>query len=131
PWKKSAIAKRFERSAEKIGIQTLKDQGIAIPPLPRFNRRDYKDKVELAAARKAHQKKISERRKEILKLARKHSTRFAAYDLRHGFATRKLVQGVDALTVAELMGHRDGTMLAKVYQHLDRNHDHLKKAPED
>ena len=37
----------------------------------------------------------------------------------------------DHLTVAELMGHRDGTMLAKVYGHLDRNVDHLKKALAD
>jgi hypothetical protein len=29
--------------------------------------------------------------------------------------SRTLVQGHDHLTVAELMGHRDGTMLAKVY----------------
>ena len=33
--------------------------------------------------------------------------------------------------IAELMGHRDGTMLAKVYAHLDRNDAHLKKALED
>jgi integrase len=53
------------------------------------------------------------------------------YDARHGFATRKLVQGHDHLTVAELMGHRDGTMLSKVYGHLDRQADHLKRALED
>jgi integrase/recombinase XerC len=54
-----------------------------------------------------------------------------AYDMRHGFATRKLVQGHDHLTIAELMGHRDGTMLVKVYAHLDRNDAHLKRALED
>jgi integrase/recombinase XerC len=57
--------------------------------------------------------------------------RLAMYDARHGFATRKLVQGHDHLTVAELMGHRDGTMLAKVYGHLDRNVGHLMKALEE
>jgi integrase len=36
----------------------------------------------------------------------------------------------DHLTIAELMGHRDGTMLAKVYAHLDRK-AHLKNALED
>jgi integrase len=41
------------------------------------------------------------------------------------------VQGHDHLTVATLLGHRDGTMLAKVYSHLDRNTDHLKRALED
>jgi hypothetical protein len=29
------------------------------------------------------------------------------------------------------MGHRDGTMLARVYGHLDRDHAHLRKALED
>jgi site-specific recombinase XerD len=65
------------------------------------------------------------------RLSRLTGRRKAMYDARHGFATRKLVQGHDHLTVAELMGHRDGTMLAKVYGHLDRNVGHLKKALED
>lgn len=51
-----------------------------------------------------------------------------AYALRHGFATRKLVEGHDHLTIAELLGHSDGTMLAKVYQHLSQNDEHLRKA---
>ena len=57
--------------------------------------------------------------------------KMAMYDARHGFATRKLVQGHDHLTIAELMGHRDGTMISQVYGHLDRQIDHLKKALED
>ena len=47
---------------------------------------------------------------------KKHvGVKFFAYAWRHGFATRKLVEGHDHLTVAELMGHTDGTMLARVY----------------
>ncbi len=53
-----------------------------------------------------------------------------AYSWRHGFATRKLIEGHDHLTVAELLGHADGTMLAKVYAHLDQADDHLRKALE-
>lgn len=64
------------------------------------------------------------------RLSARIGKRLAMYDARHGFATRKLVQGHDHLTVAELMGHRDGTMLARVYGHLDRNVGHLKKALE-
>ena len=45
---------------------------------------------------------------------------------RHGFATRMLESGADHLTVAELMGHADGSMLAKVYQHLDKADAHLR-----
>jgi integrase/recombinase XerC len=65
------------------------------------------------------------------RLSRACGIKKAAYDLRHGFATRKLVQGHDHLTVAEILGHRDGTMLSKVYGHLDRHTAHLKKALQD
>jgi site-specific recombinase XerD len=51
-----------------------------------------------------------------------------AYAWRHGFATRKLIEGHDHLTVAELLGHADGTMLAKVYAHLSQHDEHLRKA---
>jgi integrase len=51
-----------------------------------------------------------------------------AYAWRHGFANRKLLEGHDYLTVAELLGHSDGTMLAKVYAHLDQADEHLRKA---
>lgn len=54
--------------------------------------------------------------------------RMFCYAARHGFATRKLTQGHDHLTVAALMGHTDGSMLAKVYSHIDQDTAHLKKA---
>ena len=54
--------------------------------------------------------------------------KYFAYALRHGFATRKLVEGHDHLTIAELLGHSDGSMLAKVYQHLSQNDEYLRKA---
>jgi integrase len=67
----------------------------------------------------------------IYRRSRVAGVKKTAYDMRHGFATRKLVQGRDHLTIVELMGHRAGTMLAKVYAHLDRNDAHLKRALED
>jgi site-specific recombinase XerD len=54
----------------------------------------------------------------MYRLSRAVGKPMSAYDARHGFGTRKLVQGHDHLTVAELMGHRDGTVLAKVDWHL-------------
>jgi len=44
---------------------------------------------------------------------------------RHGFCTHLLLAGVDAVTVSILMGHRDASMVAKVYQHLTHNQDYL------
>lgn len=53
------------------------------------------------------------------------------YAARHGFGTRKLIQGHDHLTVAAIMGHADGSMLAKIYSHVSDDEAHLKKALQD
>jgi integrase len=59
---------------------------------------------------------------------KKHlGVKYAAYSLRHGFATRKLEDGLDHLTVAALMGHADGTMLARVYSHVGERQDYLRE----
>lgn len=128
PWKKSAIAKRFERFQLAYGIKKLKELGILIPPLPRFDRRKYTDKAALEAARKEQRQKLKERRAEIYRLARQHVKRFACYDLRHGFAQRMLENGVNHLAVAELMGHTTGRMVAETYSHMNRATAHLKEA---
>lgn len=57
---------------------------------------------------------------------KKHvGVKYAFYSARHGFATRKLEDGLDHLTVAALMGHADGTMLAKVYSHVGDRQNYL------
>jgi integrase len=59
---------------------------------------------------------------------KKHlGVKYACYSLRHGFATRKLEDGLDHITVAALMGHADATMLSKVYSHIGDRHDHLRE----
>ncbi|QDV75562.1 tyrosine-type recombinase/integrase [Botrimarina mediterranea] len=53
-----------------------------------------------------------------------------AYTFRHSFATQGLMNGVDPVTLGHLMGHVDGTMVARQYQHLAANLDYLKNAAE-
>ena len=55
------------------------------------------------------------------RLKKKLGKRWAAYDIRHGFCEN----GVDHLTVAELMGHANGQMVATTYSHLNRADQHL------
>ncbi len=53
-----------------------------------------------------------------------------AYLCRHGFGTRAILNGVNPLVVAELMGHNSLEMVSKVYVHLADEHAHLKQAVE-
>ena len=53
-----------------------------------------------------------------------------AYLFRHTFATRALERGLDTVTVAELMGHADATMVSRVYQHVGQRLDHMRSAAE-
>jgi hypothetical protein len=87
-------------------MDELRKIGIPIPPLPRFNHRRFADQTKMLAARMEHKKKLGERRKEIRRLARQHGKVWCLYAMRHGIANRKLVQGHNHLTVAELLGHR-------------------------
>ncbi len=47
------------------------------------------------------------------------------YHIRHSFAQRMLLSGVDAVIVATWLGHRDVSTLAKVYQHLQQRPEFL------
>ena len=60
------------------------------------------------------------------RMARKVTPRYSLYALRHSWATNALKRGVDPLTVALLMGHKDPSMLARVYQHLSHSPDHMR-----
>jgi len=58
-------------------------------------------------------------------LAAKQATRYSLYAFRHSWATNALESGVDALTVATLMGHSDPSTLARVYSHISSNPEHM------
>lgn len=51
--------------------------------------------------------------------------RVTHYSLRHSFVTRKLVAGVDSHIVAALAGHRDTSMIDKVYSHVAEDHGYM------
>jgi integrase len=53
-----------------------------------------------------------------------------AYLARHGFGTRAIMNRVNPVVVAELMGHTSLDMISRVYVHLADEHAHLKEAME-
>ncbi len=66
--------------------------------------------------------------RECAKLSIALGFRVTPYAVRHTFATEKIIQGVDLVTIATLMGHVDLKMLMKVYQHIRKRGEHLRKA---
>jgi len=75
-------------------------------------------------------KTVAELRKEAKrKLTYKRAAELAfkcsLYALRHSWATNALQKGIDPLTVAILMGHKDPSTLSKVYQHLSLDPQHM------
>ncbi len=62
------------------------------------------------------------------RISKKVGFRVIAYGARHSFATNALTQrGIDPVSLAHLMGHKDTAMVSRVYSHVAKNTDFLRK----
>ena len=128
-WMANTVSRKFGQLQCRMGKAEYERQNIPIP----------KELVDQLKARlHTHRKsggQLAARTPQFLRdhsqnIARqKHAARFAPryslYSLRHAWATRALESGLDGLTVAILMGHSDPSTLARVYQHLSHNPEHM------
>ncbi|WP_339744504.1 tyrosine-type recombinase/integrase [uncultured Rubinisphaera sp.] len=63
----------------------------------------------------------------LQRISKKLGFRVIAYGARHSWATDALMSGsVDPISVACLMGHKDATMVSRVYSHLTKNPEFLR-----
>jgi integrase len=129
-WDAQNFNNRFCRLQHRLGREELKRRGFTLDP----------EQVKAFAATLPPQKTVAgktfpkavnellreARKKLTIKAAKEFGTKYALTAIRHSFATRLLEAGVDHLTVAALMGHVDGTMLARVYQHVGEKTDFLR-----
>ena len=125
PWNKQSVACAFDRLQVRWGKQLFKER--------KFSVKDYRvEKLvpRLKQTRWTHGREIPKtptelrseaKRKLTARIARRIAPRYSLYALRHSWATQALQNGVDALTVAILMGHKDPSTLARTYQHLTHN----------
>jgi integrase len=124
PWCVSSVKCRLQKLCRLIGRQRLAQEGRLPPKIPRLNARQRKD----AAMRATHEERVLQRRRHINDLARQHGLRLNLYAFRHSHITESLVNGLDAVTVSVLAGHRDTTMISRVYGHLTQKHEHMRSA---
>ena len=62
------------------------------------------------------------------KLSKRNGVKITAYDLRHGYVTKKIKAGVNHMVIAPAIGHKDGSMIGKVYSHVAQDEAHLREA---
>ena len=131
PWTPDAMNCLFDRVQSRMGMVVLREQSLA--PTDK-QLQVFAETLSRTCVRKgvAIQKTAAELRHEAKKkltgkIARSLVPRYSLYALRHSWATNALRQGVDPLTVAILMGHKDPSMLARVYQHLSHSPEHMRE----
>ena len=123
-WRTDAVNNAFIRLRVALGAIEIRRLGLVPPKLKRLRGADRKD----GAKRSAQEGAVLARRKAVYDLAVGHGKKYSLYTLRHSWATHALKRGVDALTVAILMGHRNPGTLASTYQHLSQAPDYLREA---
>ena len=62
------------------------------------------------------------------RLEKKIGTKYHIGAFRKGYATEALKAGVDTVTVAHLLGHRDPSMISKVYGQVQQDPEHMAKS---
>jgi integrase len=123
-----AVNCAFCRLQVRMGLRRLKDLGVTVEAVPRFNRHRFADPAALARARAEHGRHLAARRKRLQALAGQHAPKYCLYNLRHSWLDRALKRGVDVLTCAILMGHRDPSTISKTYQHVSQSPEYLREA---
>ena len=129
PWTPNSVGCVFERLLIKIGKAKMKELGETIDEkaIAKHMKSLNPERVSKGVPVKKTKSELrcEAKRKLTSKRARQLGVRYSLYSLRHSWATNALKKGVDALTVAILMGHKDPSQLARTYQHLGHNPEHM------
>jgi site-specific recombinase XerD len=118
-WTTDAVNCAFARLRIRMGVAKMVEQGVSLNEaiMQELKRRGDKRSLDDLTPKE---------RPKIVNCAKAHfAPKYCLYSLRHGFATTALQSGLDGLTVGILLGHNDPSTMAKVYQHLAHNAEHL------
>lgn len=124
PWTMFATNCLFRRIRLNLGRRLLQSRHLVPPMIPRLKAAQRQD----PAVRAEHERKVLKRREAVNRLAYELGTKYSIYAIRHAYCTEALESGLDAVTVSVLMGHRDTTMISRVYSHIDQRHRHMRDA---
>ena len=129
PYTPHAVNCQFVRLQERIGRQAIagKDLPIQEAKIRQIARTLKKTRIEKGVKKTKTERElfVEARQKYRSQLVRAHAPKLCLYLFRHAWMTRLLMADVAPITVSILAGHVDTSMLAKQYQHLAHDADHL------
>lgn len=64
----------------------------------------------------------------MYRLSKETGVKITAYDLRHGYISKKIMDGVNHMVIAPAVGHTDGSMIGKCYSHIGQEEAHMREA---
>jgi integrase len=130
-WSTEAVNCAFTWLQTKMGAEVVKQRGETVLEceIKTFSKTLAPTcTVRGKTVKKSENDKYLEARTKLrYRLARRFAPKYSLYALRHSWATHALERGIDSVTVAVLMGHRDPSTLARVYQHLTHNPVYLRE----
>jgi integrase len=85
---------------------------------------------KLVEAKSTHRANVKEWQKDEQRLARELGTKYHLDAFRKGFATEALKAGVDVVGLAHLMGHRDASMISRVYGQVQHDPEYMASLSE-
>jgi integrase len=127
PWTKDAINCAFCRLQLALGRKAIAELGLAAARPPRFQKAGI-DAQRLDTSRDEHRGAVRSWQEETVRLAREHGPKYHLGAFRKGFATESLKAGVDTVTLAHLLGHRDPSMISRVYGQVQQDPEHMANA---
>ncbi|MBS0206937.1 MAG: tyrosine-type recombinase/integrase [Planctomycetes bacterium] len=129
PFTPHSVNCQFMRLQDRLGRQIvaakkLQSDETAIRKLAKTLKRTRMEKG-IKKTKTERELYVEARQKLMSLLARRQAPKLCLYLFRHAWMTRMLMGGVDPITVSILAGHVDTSMLARQYQHLAHDADHL------
>ena len=127
PWHRNNVACRFGRLQHRLaGKITLEKREVEALAAELKKQKPTKLVGGIEVTKTDSDLRREARKKLRAKLAT--GPKFALYHLRHSYCQRALKNGVDPITLAELMGHSSAAMIMRIYQHLAQDKSHMLEA---
>ena len=126
-WTKDAINCAFCRLQLALGRKAMEESGVGGQRPARFKKAGIEE-GEMVRAKERHRKMVLKWQKESVEKARELGTKYHLGAFRKGYASEALKAGVDTVTLAHLLGHRDPSMVSRVYGQVQQDPIHMADA---